>query len=262
MKRTMRTGKRRGKDLFDRIAPVYGWFYGWQKRRYSSLLDNAPPAVGMTLHGTVLDVGCGTGALCAALHEKGLQVWGVDPASRMLSVARKKSGSLPIQFVEANALHGLPFQDKQFDLSFASYVAHGLKPDSRARLYAEMSRVTRNKVIIHDYNNKRKPLTSLVEWLERGDYFHFIHHAESEMRHCLEGLRKCFSTVEVIQVGEQAAWYICTPNDSSRNNRNGPLSMSGKDACSVPLESIPAHKRMCTPATPSCPGIRRDAPRE
>lgn len=207
------SGKRRGEHLFNRIAPVYGWFYRWQKKRFVNLLNSVPPAVDLVLHGAVLDVGCGTGALCAALHEKGLRVSGVDPATRMLAVARKKSGGLPIQFIEANVLHGLPFPDKQFDLSFASYVAHGLKPEERARMYTEMARVTRNKVIIHDYNNKRKPLTSLVEWLEHGDYFHFIRHAEPEMRQCLEGLKKCFSTVEVVQVGEQAAWYICTPRE-------------------------------------------------
>jgi ubiquinone/menaquinone biosynthesis C-methylase UbiE len=213
MNQTQEPDKRRGEHLFNRIAPIYGWFYAWQKRRFSALLDKAPAEIGLALHGSVLDVGCGTGALCAALHEKGLQVCGVDPAARMLEVARKKSGNAPIRFVEGNALQRLPFEDKQFDLSFASYVAHGMKPESRSRMYAEMARVTRNKVIIHDYNNRRKPLTSFVEWLERGDYFHFIHHAEPEMRQCLEGLRKCFSAVEVIQVGEQAAWYVCTPNE-------------------------------------------------
>lgn len=213
MKQNTQSGKRRGEHLFNRIAPVYGWFYHWQKKRFSDLLDSAPPAVDLSQHSTVLDVGCGTGALCAALHEKGLQVCGVDPAPRMLSVARKKVGNAPIQFVEGNVLRGLPFEDKQFDFSFASYVAHGLKPEARARMYAEMARVTRHKVIIHDYNNRRKPLTSLVEWLEHGDYFHFIHHAEPEMRQCLEGLRKCFAAVDVVQVGEQAAWYICTPNE-------------------------------------------------
>ena len=81
------TGKRRGEHLFNRIAPVYGWFYRWQKKRFVNLLNSVPPAVDLVLHGAVLDVGCGTGALCAALHEKGLRVSGVDPATRMLAVA-------------------------------------------------------------------------------------------------------------------------------------------------------------------------------
>lgn len=213
MNQNAQSGKRRGEYLFNRIAPVYGWFYHWQKKRFLRLLNNVPPTVELARCSSVLDVGCGTGALCAALQEKGLQVYGVDPAPRMLAVARKKIGDAPIQFVEGNVLAGLPFEDKQFDLSFASHVAHGLKPEARARMYAEMARVTRGKVIIHDYNSKRKPLTSLIEWLEHGDYFHFIHQAESEMRQCQDGLKKCFSTVDVVQVGEQAAWYICTPNE-------------------------------------------------
>ena len=71
-----------------------------------------------------------------------------------------------------------------------------------------MSRVAKHYVIIHDYNQKRSLLISLVEWLEGGDYFRFIRQAEPEMADCISDLKTCFSQVRVIHVGTQANWYI------------------------------------------------------
>jgi hypothetical protein len=38
--------------------------------------------------------------------------------------------------------------------------------------------------------------------------FHFIMHAEPEMRMCLSNMQKCFSEVRVINVDKRASWYI------------------------------------------------------
>ncbi|MDG2835092.1 hypothetical protein P7M40_24720, partial [Vibrio parahaemolyticus] len=93
----------------------------------------------------------------------------------------------------------------------ASYVAHGLQKNERKKLYAEMSRVTKSKVIIYDYNQRRSSLTTIIEWLERGDYFQFIKEAEHEMKNCVFEMKECFSEVKVVDVDYKAAWYICTP---------------------------------------------------
>lgn len=153
---------------------------------------------------TIVDVGCGTGALCSVLHDKGFEVTGVDPAENMLEVARKKSENKDIRFKLANILEGLPFEDRFFDAAIASYVAHGMGREDRKLMYAEMSRVAKSKVIIYDYNEKRSFMTTIIEWLEGGDYFNFIKSAESEMR-------ECFYDVKVVYVGVRASWYICTP---------------------------------------------------
>ena len=105
----------------------------------------------------------------------------------------------------------MPFGDKSFDVSIASYVAHGLTADERKLMYAEMSRVTEKWVIIYDYNKKRSLLTSFIEWLEGGDYFHFIRDAEPEMKDCVSEMKTCFSDVKVINVDVMANWYICKP---------------------------------------------------
>ncbi|MBE0601134.1 MAG: class I SAM-dependent methyltransferase [Firmicutes bacterium] len=198
-------------SLFNFIAPVYRLFYHTQKRQFSKVLRDAAAELDLTAYQTVLDVGCGTGALCAVLHSSGLKTTGVDTSQGMLHTAIRNPENRGVDFQITAAGKALPFPDKHFDISIASYVAHGMGQAERKRLYTEMSRVSRHKVIIYDYNQNRRPLTSLIEWLERGDYFRFIKTAETEMRDCLSEMGACFASVRVIGVGDHAAWYVCDP---------------------------------------------------
>ena len=182
-----------------------------QKSRYETVIDSVSEEVDLISYRTVLDVGCGTGALCSVLNKKGLAVTGIDPADKMLKIAKRQPENKIITFIQANVLEQLPFEDKSFDISIASYVAHGLQKNERKQMYVEMSRVTKSKVIVYDYNQKRALLTSIIEWLERGDYFHFIKEAKEEMEQCVSEMRECFSEVKVVDVDSKAAWYICTP---------------------------------------------------
>jgi len=205
-------GKQDHASLFNLIAPVYGLFYNKQKRRYREVLDRVSAQLDLASYTSILDVGCGTGALCSILHERGLTVTGVDPAENMLAVARRQPENQNILFLQANALERLPFADQSFDFSVASYVAHGLQKSERMKLYSEMRRVTKSRVILYDYNQKRSLMTSLVEWLERGDYFQFIKNPKTEMEDCISEMAKCFSEVRVIEADTRASFYICTPN--------------------------------------------------
>ena len=51
---------------------------------------------------SVLDLGCGTGQLGAALSE-GRIVTGVDPAAAMLEIARQRAGGKAVEWIEADA---------------------------------------------------------------------------------------------------------------------------------------------------------------
>lgn len=206
-------GKNGREFLFNTIAPVYGLFFNYQRHQFIRSLEQVKSSLDLKTSQNVLDVGCGTGALCSVLHEKGLAVTGIDPSAGMLKIARRKLSGQKIDLIEGNVLERLPFSDKSFDVSIASFVAHGLLPDERRKMYHEMSRLTRTKVLIYDYNQKRSLLTTLVEWLERGDYFRFIRQAESEMVNCFSDLKQCFSSVEVVQTSGQAAIYVCSPKD-------------------------------------------------
>lgn len=205
--------KTRGSELlFNAIAPVYGLFFNIQRKKYAEVLEDLESELDLKSFKTILDVGCGTGALCAVLSKKGLNVTGIDPAEKMLNIARKRPENRDVRFLVANVLERLPFEDKSFDASIASYVAHGLQPQERKKMYAEMSRLSASKVIIYDYNQNRSALISFVEWLERGDYFRFIKKARREMEECVFELKDCFSDVKVVNVDARAALYICIPN--------------------------------------------------
>lgn len=204
--------KNRSKLLFNSIAPIYVLFYRSQMKNFEKVLKKAGDEIDLEVFHNVLDVGCGTGALCAVLRARGLFVIGVEQAERMLEFARKQTQNAGVTFVNANVLDRLPFEDKHFDLSIASFVAHGLQKEERKRMYTEMSRVTRHKVIIHDYNQERRLLTTIIEWMEKGDYFQFIKDPHGEIQACIIEMKKCFSDVKVINVGDVAAWYICSPS--------------------------------------------------
>ncbi len=190
--------------IFNSIASIYNLFYGWQRKKFRQTIDLARERVDLGRFETALDIGSGTGALAGVLKDRGIAVTGIEPAGRMLEMARRRPTHQGIAFLRLNALTALPFPDKSFDLCIASHVAHGLRKEDRLRLYAQMNRLARQKVILHDYNQNRSPVVTLLETLEGGDYFRFIEEAEGE-------LRAFFPHVEVLQVGKRACWYICTP---------------------------------------------------
>ncbi len=196
--------KKQNNFLFNFIAPVYGLFYNSQKKNYVQNIKVLRKYLNISEYKSIIDIGCGTGAMCAALNKEGIKVTGVDPATKMLNIGRKKKENKNIEFVECDTCEKLPFTDKIFDLSVASYVAHGLKPEQRITLYSEMSRLSKHYVIYYDYNEKRAWLTSVIEWFEHGDYFNFIKNVKTE-------LNENFELVQEIKLNKQASWYVCTP---------------------------------------------------
>ncbi len=190
-------------QLFNLIAPFYGLFYNFQKKNYTNSMAKLEHHLDLSQFKNILDIGCGTGALCNVLNQKGLSVIGIDPAQKMLNIAREKNQGNNIEFIQANVTKGLPFKDKFFDLSITSYVAHGLEEDVRKILYKEMLRVTKNAVIIYDFSEKRSLIIDIIEKLEGGDYFNFIKNIKRE-------LTDTFGRVEIIKINERAALYICS----------------------------------------------------
>jgi ubiquinone/menaquinone biosynthesis C-methylase UbiE len=84
----------------------------------------------------VLDVGCGTGRLAAALAERGAKVWGVEPSAEMLAQARTAVG--PGVGLKQGSAEELPFKDGWFDRAVLRLVVHLV---DRPRAFAELRRV-------------------------------------------------------------------------------------------------------------------------
>ncbi|MDY0235190.1 MAG: class I SAM-dependent methyltransferase [Gudongella sp.] len=189
------------KGVFHNIASIYGLFYNYQYKYYKSIFIKHRDTLNLTSFKSVIDIGSGTGALCKVLQENGLKVMGVEPVEKMIQIAKKKIKTDEIDFKNWDILEGLNIDDNSFDISIASYVAHGMVREQRLIMYKEMARVTKHKLVIYDYNQSRKLLNDFVEWLEGGDYFNFIKDVKPE-------LEILFGEVQVINVDKRAAWYI------------------------------------------------------
>lgn len=113
-------------EAYDRVRPTdANW---WEV--YSRVSERA------TLRGRrVLDVGCGTGRLSAALVEDGARVWGVDASAEMLAVAKTK---VPNGGFKRAAAERLPFTDAWFERVVFWLVVHLV---DRGRAFAEARRV-------------------------------------------------------------------------------------------------------------------------
>jgi ubiquinone/menaquinone biosynthesis C-methylase UbiE len=186
--------------LFNRIALPYSWFFSGQTTTYAECFEKARWALPEPSGKTALDIGCGTGAFTNALCREGWEVRGVDAAEEMT----KRGRIAGLECHIGDALEGLGFPDKTFDLVSAAYVAHGLVKADRIALFSEMKRLSRGIVLVHDYNGNRGMITSFVEALEGGDYFNFI-------KTGIDDFHAVFSSVRVLDVGKRSAWYICIP---------------------------------------------------
>jgi ubiquinone/menaquinone biosynthesis C-methylase UbiE len=88
----------------------------------------------------ILDAGCGSGPLSAALRDRGAVVTGVDASVGMLALARRRLGDdVALHMVDLN--DPLPFADRAFDDVVASLVLHYL--EDWGPTLAELRRVLR-----------------------------------------------------------------------------------------------------------------------
>ena len=131
---------------YDRIAEGYArWWSPVHRPGTLGLLEEIEPAVEAGA-ARILDVGCGTGALAAAIVSRwpGVSVTGVDVSPGMLAVAERELGDLPeaardrVRLARA-AADRLPYEDGAFDIAVSSFVLP-LVP-SRHRALREARRV-------------------------------------------------------------------------------------------------------------------------
>ncbi len=105
----------------------------------------------LPLGGLVLDTGCGTGMLGAAIAAQGYDVFGVDLSPEMARKAHERG----LVGTYAAVGQALPFADDTFDLALTVATLHHLEtPERVAATVAEMGRVVKRGgfVLLWDHN--------------------------------------------------------------------------------------------------------------
>ncbi|UPK75596.1 class I SAM-dependent methyltransferase [Nocardioidaceae bacterium SCSIO 66511] len=115
---------------------------------------------------SVLDAGCGSGSLSAALRDRGATVAGIDVSARMLDLARERLGG-DVELRVSDLDDRLPFDDASFDDVIASLVLHYLE-DWTAAL-AETRRVLKpgGRLLV----SVDHPIVAYTIEEQRPDYF-------------------------------------------------------------------------------------------
>lgn len=94
---------------------------------------------------SVVDVGCGTGALAIvtkAFVGAGGQVAGVDPSPEMVARARRKAAKAGVEIrFDMGTIEALPFPDATFDTVLASLMLHHLTDEGLGKGIGEIVRV-------------------------------------------------------------------------------------------------------------------------
>jgi SAM-dependent methyltransferase len=105
----------------------------------------------LPMGGLVLDVGCGTGQLGAAIASEGFDVFGVDLSPSMVARARERG----LMGTFSAVTTALPFAAGSFDLALTVATLHHLEtPERVAATVGEMGRVVKSGgfVVLWDHN--------------------------------------------------------------------------------------------------------------
>jgi len=137
----------RVRDSYDRVAKRYADEYAGElagKPLDRALLrcvhDLVAEVEESTGGGSVADLGCGPGHIAGYLTGVGQHVVGIDLSPAMVEVARRRHPDVTFR---VGSLLTLPATDGEFTGAIAFYSIIHLRPDDRARAYAEMGRVIR-----------------------------------------------------------------------------------------------------------------------
>jgi len=101
----------------------------------------------------VLDVACGTGALCFSLAAKGCEVIGIELSLKLVEWARlrqKQEKIENLQFIHGDATKLEKFPDKAFDVAIICFGLHEMAQDEGRKVLLEMKRLAKRLILV-DY---------------------------------------------------------------------------------------------------------------
>src|ERR1700730_3790801 len=123
---------------------------------------------------SVLDIGCGSGALAIAAKQRGGsagRVYGLDASREMLARAGRKANKAGAEVVFKNGIAEiLPFPDGQFDAVLSTVMLHHLGRKARQQCAYEVRRVLKpgGRVLAVDFAKPAQGKKGLLD--------HFHHH--------------------------------------------------------------------------------------
>ena len=99
----------------------------------------------------LLDIGCGPGTFSKILARRGFKVYGIDFSPEIITVAKRKSEKLNIDYQVAS-IYSLPFKDNYFDKIICLGVLQTIEDHQRA--ISEIRRVLKKNglLVIHTLN--------------------------------------------------------------------------------------------------------------
>ena len=142
---------------------------------------------------SVLDVGCGDGAVTNSLVDDGLEVTGIDASKVALSYFRGKS--------IVGDIEKLPFANDSFDVVISTEVLEHLPPKKGDLVLAELERVARKAIILSTPYSEYLP-NGLVKCSACATCYHANHHIRSYTRKDYEQFFSNFVSVRIVGVGE------------------------------------------------------------
>jgi demethylmenaquinone methyltransferase/2-methoxy-6-polyprenyl-1,4-benzoquinol methylase len=172
------------RTYYETSRRVYGsWFaslYGAITAPLQGLRRRVALVAGIGPGMRVIDVATGTGAQARAFAESGASVLAIDLSPRMLAIARSKTPSSSIEYVEADATK-LPAPAGSFDAACVSFALHEMPNSVRRSVIAELARVTRagGTIVVVDYARPHNRVWRVIaEWFialfERDAYRDFL----------------------------------------------------------------------------------------
>lgn len=140
------------KDPYKRTAGLYDRFFESMNKglRVLGIRMFIPPR-----DGSILDVGCGTGAHLEIYQRYRCSLHGVDTSPTMLKQARERLGE-SAELILADAVN-MPYETASFDLILSMLVLHEMDDEVRTGVLREMKRVVKadGRVLLIDYHQGR-----------------------------------------------------------------------------------------------------------
>ena len=115
--------------------------------------------------GDVLEVGIGSGRNLAFYSAEVHRVFGVDPSVELQLMARKRLGSIDVEFLSQSAEEPLPLADSSIDTVVLTWTLCSIADPQRA--LKEMKRVLKASGRLIFVEHGRAPDVGVAEWQDR-----------------------------------------------------------------------------------------------